>query len=447
MMTHKPKRRRAQGFGLGAVAAALLAVACATPGPRELQAADVSVLGVSDAGLPEAEAGPSPERSGVSPAPETISGLLVSESMTGNEVGSGAPSAPVARDTPTIRIMGPCDRPLFYVNGILSSRAQVDRLQPTAIEHINVFKGLSSSEAYQAIAEGRDDPLTDVGDPSCGMVSLLTHDATPAARQRVEALHKRISDAQQTQQALETVRQRVREFGARADEAARDTPQLQDAPTFTPMTVRPDLKNSREVREAIGRLYPPLIRDAGIGGTALVWLFIDEQGEVRRALINRSSGRPELDEAALEVSRVMEFSPAMNRDEVVPVWVALPITFGERASRPPPPAEDSDISVKPTFTPMTVRPKLKNSEEVRTSLMAHYPPLLRDAGIGGTTAVWFFIDETGDVQEARVAESSGRQELDEAAVRVAQMMEFAPAMNRDDRVPVWIQLPISFEVQ
>ena len=115
---------------------------------------------------------------------------------------------------------------------------------------------------------------------------------------------------------------------------------------------------------------------------------------------------------------------------------------------PPPPAEErGDISGEPTFTPMTVRPDLKNSRQVAASLMENYPPMLRDAGIGGTVRVWFYLDEAGRVGNTKVAESSGHPALDEAALRVARTMEFTPAMNGDDRVPVWIQLPISFEVQ
>jgi TonB family protein len=34
-----------------------------------------------------------------------------------------------------------------------------------------------------------------------------------------------------------------------------------------------------------------------------------------------------MDEAALDVARVMKFSPAKNRGRPVPVWVSIPITF------------------------------------------------------------------------------------------------------------------------
>jgi protein TonB len=112
----------------------------------------------------------------------------------------------------------------------------------------------------------------------------------------------------------------------------------------------------------------------------------------------------------------------------------------------PPPPEDveTDISAAPVFTPYTVAPDYTNATEVTRALEREYPPLLRDAGIGGTVQVWFFIDEVGQVTNQVVNESSGHTALDDAALRVAPVFEFTPALNRDKAVPVWVSLPITF---
>jgi periplasmic protein TonB len=126
-----------------------------------------------------------------------------------------------------------------------------------------------------------------------------------------------------------------------------------------------------------------------------------------------------------------------------------PTTFEDNPieNLPPPPAGDQDLSAAPVFTPMTVRPALTNTRTVQQALMRHYPPLLRDAGIGGTVQVWFFIDENGRVRNTRINQTSGYDAFDQAALRVADIMEFSPAYNRDQRVPVWVSLPITFEIQ
>ena len=112
---------------------------------------------------------------------------------------------------------------------------------------------------------------------------------------------------------------------------------------------------------------------------------------------------------------------------------------------PPPPSEvETDISAAPTFTPYTVAPSYTNADEVQRALEREYPALLRDAGIGGTVKVQFFIDEQGVVQNAVVELSSGHTALDDAALRVAHVFNFNPAMNRDKVVPVWVSFPITF---
>lgn len=115
----------------------------------------------------------------------------------------------------------------------------------------------------------------------------------------------------------------------------------------------------------------------------------------------------------------------------------------------PPPREEraEDVSASPRFTPFTVAPAILNVDEVVRAMQREYPPLLRDAGIGGTVSVLFFIDENGTVHDRRLDESSGHQALDEAALRVADIYRFSPALNRDRKVPVWVSFPITFQVR
>jgi len=111
---------------------------------------------------------------------------------------------------------------------------------------------------------------------------------------------------------------------------APDAGDVGESPTYTPFTVRPDITNRATVARALETEYPPLVRDAGIGGTAVVWFFIDETGATRRVLLRESSGHKALDDAALRVAEQVEFTPALDGEEPVPVWIALPITFSVR---------------------------------------------------------------------------------------------------------------------
>jgi protein TonB len=113
---------------------------------------------------------------------------------------------------------------------------------------------------------------------------------------------------------------------------------------------------------------------------------------------------------------------------------------------PPPSAARDERAFEPAFTPMTVRPALTNADVVRDVLLAEYPPLLRDAGIGGSPVVWIHIATTGEVDDARIFESSGFEPLDRAAINVARAMRFSPAMNGDAVTDAWVQIPIRFAV-
>jgi TonB family protein len=234
-------------------------------------------------------------------------------------------------------------------------------------------------------------------------------------------------------------------------------PRVEDGPTFTPMTVRPELRNARDVQQALIASYPPLLRDAGIGGTPVVWFFIDEEGRVAGTRLSRTSGYPALDEAALNVAAVMEFSPALNRDRRVPVWVEIPIVFTARTEADVPQGlQRSEAQLRASLEQRaaaerqrqaelqregarTDGPQLANLAEVQRALVRNYPPLLRDAGIGGTAVVLYFIDESGRVLRSQLASSSGYPALDDAASSVAQVMRFT-----GQRGQVWVEVPISF---
>ena len=72
---------------------------------------------------------------------------------------------------------------------------------------------------------------------------------------------------------------------------------------------------------------------------------------------------------------------------------------------------------------------------------------LGDAGIGGTVRVWYFVSEEGVVKDTRVSRTSGQAQLDDAALRVAEVMRFTPAMNGTEPVAVRIEVPVTFQVR
>ena len=144
--------------------------------------------------------------------------------------------------------------------------------------------------------------------------------------------------------------------------------------------------------------------------------------------------------------------PVIASAEVRDDITIAPTTFDMNPVEALPPApklvkEVIDLAEQPTFTPFTVAPEILNREELIAAMVENYPPLLREARVGGVVRVFFFIDEHGVVQSTRIDRSSGYVELDAAALAVADLYRFRPALNRDQMVPVWVSFPIEFAVR
>jgi TonB family protein len=140
---------------------------------------------------------------------------------------------------------------------------------------------------------------------------------------------------------------------------------------------------------------------------------------------------------------------------ILPPEIALPragrtidtADFSSAAVNGSAPLPVESASDAPAFTPRTIEPELKNRSEVQRALAAHYPTVLRERRIGGTVQLWVRIDENGKVVRSQIKESSGNDALDRAAMRVADVMQFSPALNREQKVSVWLILPIVFRAQ
>jgi TonB family protein len=134
-------------------------------------------------------------------------------------------------------------------------------------------------------------------------------------------------------------------------------------------------------------------------------------------------------------------APAVAVSTPLPSAVALDAPLG--GARPPTQADagstaPTDISSAPTFTPFAVAPRLINRERIAALLER----VARERGESGHIVVWIFVNQKGVAQKTQVKQSSGHAALDSAALQVAANMRFAPALNGDQQIPVWVEVPI-----
>ena len=99
------------------------------------------------------------------------------------------------------------------------------------------------------------------------------------------------------------------------------------APPFIPHDTPPKLMNAGELVRLLEAEYPTELKEEGVEGIVLLWLFVDEAGRPVKLQLRRSSGFRSLDRIAQDVADQMRFRPAYNRDRPVGVWVAQQIRF------------------------------------------------------------------------------------------------------------------------
>ena len=140
--------------------------------------------------------------------------------------------------------------------------------------------------------------------------------------------------------------------------------------------------------------------------------------------------------------------PVVSQTDLEEDVTIAPTTFEENPvdNLPPPPTQASRLGDQPVFTPYTVAPRVRDPDKAAKIVEEKYPNVLKNAGIGGRVLVWAFIDANGAVKNVQVKEGSGMKRLDDAAVAAVKEFEFVPALNYDHKVPVWIQIPITFQI-
>ncbi len=74
-------------------------------------------------------------------------------------------------------------------------------------------------------------------------------------------------------------------------------------------------------------VYPDKARKAGIEGVVWIKVLVDKKGNVAKAMVAKTSGHQILDDAALEVAYKNKFTPAMQGENPVMVWVTYKVTF------------------------------------------------------------------------------------------------------------------------
>jgi TonB family protein len=111
----------------------------------------------------------------------------------------------------------------------------------------------------------------------------------------------------------------------RIESAIPDEDAIPDPGTFTPYEKAP------QVVKKVEAVFPDMARQAGVGGKVTVQFYVDKNGDVKRA--NAVKATPSglgFEQAAIDAVMQWKFTPALQRESPVGVWVAQVITFQVR---------------------------------------------------------------------------------------------------------------------
>lgn len=94
-----------------------------------------------------------------------------------------------------------------------------------------------------------------------------------------------------------------------------------------PVAFTPKLISQVEYIRAPQVEYPAISRRLGEQGRVLLRVLIDRGGRAERVEIQKSSGSPRLDEAAIKAAREALYRPYSENGETIPVWALVPTRF------------------------------------------------------------------------------------------------------------------------
>lgn len=127
--------------------------------------------------------------------------------------------------------------------------------------------------------------------------------------------------------------------------------------------------------------------------------------------------------------------PAATPAPVQPLRPPMPATPPPQPVVPGPVRLGAGVALNIAPGPET---RAARPRDLACSDSIEYPPELRQAGIGGDVVLRLRLTDKGRVIEAKLAESSGHPQLDEAVQRSVRRCRFDPALR--DGVPVWSNL-------
>jgi protein TonB len=100
-----------------------------------------------------------------------------------------------------------------------------------------------------------------------------------------------------------------------------------EVPPWVEVNVGVEYSEAPVIVHEVRPKYPDIARDSRVEGDVTLFVYIDESGNVRNAIVQASPGLPALDEAAIKAAMKCKFKPAKQQGVPVGVWYNIVMKF------------------------------------------------------------------------------------------------------------------------
>lgn len=125
--------------------------------------------------------------------------------------------------------------------------------------------------------------------------------------------------------------------------------------------------------------------------------------------------------------------------------------------QPPSPPASAEKAIPPVKDLSSLAGKPDSDDKKGTTKQAvplyrknptpEYPPVARRRGYEGTVVLDVLVDREGRVRDLSVSQSSGHGVLDRAATKAVRGWLFEPATAGDEKVDMWVKVPLTFRLK
>ncbi|MCK4333843.1 energy transducer TonB [candidate division WOR-3 bacterium] len=150
----------------------------------------------------------------------------------------------------------------------------------------------------------------------------------------------------------------------------------------------------------------------------------------------------------LEISSDGRIPPRNKIDKFFNSFHLIPCTGEPGSQKTHPPDRYEDVVAEPDSSdvPIVDYYKIEKKPQVVNQHTPVYPAKAQNEGHEGTVFVNALVGPYGHVIDVEILQSSGWEELDNAALEAARHWTFTPGEQRGKPVKVWVRIPFHFKL-